>query len=381
MDFWLSEEQLMLRDTVRRIAIDKFAPLAAEIDEKEIFPWENKRVLEENGLLGIQIPEDYGGAGAGMLSLALTIEEVARVCASTSAILTTQALATDPLLLGGTHEQKKRWLEPMASGQVLGACAITEPEAGSDVAGIKTTATRAGDRYVINGRKLFITNGGVSDIITVVAYTDKTKKHKGISLFVVEKDNPGFIVGKQEKKLGIRGSDTRELIFEECLVPEDARIGEEGDGFRILMKTFNFTRPGVAAQAVGIAQGALDQCLSYVKERKQFGQALSFFQGIQWTLAEMSLMIEASRALVYRVCSLIDRVPDSKDIPRLASMAKWLASDTAMKVTTEAVQIFGGYGYSREYPVERMMRDAKITQIWEGTNQIQRIIIANALFP
>jgi len=379
MDFRLNEEQLMLRDVVRKIALNELAPRAAEIDKIEKFPWENKKILEENGLLGIQISEEYGGAGAGMVSLALTVEEVARVCASTSAILTTQALASDPLLIGGNHEQKKRWLTPMANGQVLGACAITEPNAGSDVTGIRTTATKSGDGYLINGSKIFITNGGVSDIITVVTYTDKEKGHKGISLFVVEKDNPGLTVGKEEKKLGMHASDTRELIFEDCFVPAEARIGAEGDGFRILMKTFNFTRPAVGAQAVGIAQGALDQCTNYVKERHQFGQPLSSFQGLQWMLAEMSLMIEASRTMVYRVCSTIDNEPESKDIPRLASMAKWLASDTAMKVTTDAVQIFGGYGYSREYPLERMMRDAKITQIWEGTNQIQRIIIANSI--
>lgn len=379
MDFKLSEEQIMLRDMVRKIAVTEFAPRAAEIDAKEEFSWENKKVLQENGLLGIQVPEEYGGAGAGMLSLALTVEQVARVCAATSAMLTTQALSSDPLLLGGTHEQKKRWLTPMASGESLGACAITEPNAGSDVSGIRTTATKNEKGYLINGSKIFITNGGVSDIITVVTYTAKEKKQKGISLFVVEKKNPGFKVGKEEKKLGIHGSDTRELIFEDCQVPVEARIGEEGDGFKILMKTFNYTRPAVGAQGLGIAQGAMDQCIAYMKERSQFGQQLASYQGLQWMLAEMALMIEASRTMVYRVCSTIDNDPGSSEIPRLASMAKWLATDTAMKATTDAVQIFGGYGYSREYPVERMMRDAKITQIWEGTNQIQRVIIANSL--
>jgi len=375
----MSEEQQMLKDMVRKIAENEFAPRAAEIDEKETFPWENKKVLEEIGLLGIQIPEKYGGAEAGMVSLAIVTEEVARVCASTSAILTTQALATDPLLIAGTDEQKMKWLKPMAEGSVLGACAITESGAGSDVTGIRTTATEKDGGYVINGNKIFITNGGVSDIIVVVVYTDKSKKHKGISLFVVTKDTPGFSVGKEEKKLGIRGSDTRELIFEDCFVPKENLLGAPGDGFKILMKVFNYTRPGIGAQAVGIAQGAMDAVVNYCKERAQFGKTLSEFQGLQWMMAEMALQIEMARTMIYRVCATIDNEPDSKDIPRLASMAKWFASDAAMQITTDAVQIFGGYGYTREYPLERMMRDAKITQIYEGTNQVQRIIIANSL--
>lgn len=379
MDFQLLEDQQMLKDMVRKISLNEFAPKAAEIDEKEEFPWDNKKILEENGLLGIQIPEEYGGAEAGMVSLAIVVEEVARVCASTSVILTTQALATDPLLIGGNHEQKLRWLKPMAEGSVLGACAITESGAGSDVTSIKTTAKPKNGGYLINGSKLFITNGGVSDVITVVAYTDREKGHKGISMFVVTKDTPGFSVGKEEKKLGIRGSDTRELIFEDCFVPEENRIGMAGEGFKILMKTFNYTRPGVAAQAVGIAQGAMDAVIDYSKERIQFGKPLTEFQGLQWMIAEMALKIELSRTMVYRACCTIDNEPESRDIPRLASMAKWFASDTAMQVTTDAVQIFGGYGYTREYPVERMMRDAKITQIYEGTNQVQRIIIANQM--
>jgi alkylation response protein AidB-like acyl-CoA dehydrogenase len=379
MDFRLTEEQKMLRDMVRKISITEFAPKAAEIDEKEEFPWENKKILEENGLLGVHVPEEYGGAGAGMLSLAIVIEEVARVCASSSVILTTQALATDPILIGGSHEQKMKWLKPMAQGTSLGACAITEPGAGSDVTGIRTTAAVKDGGYVINGNKIFITNGGVSDIITVITYTDKAERHKGISMFVVTKDTPGFSVGKEEKKMGIRGSDTRELIFEDCFVPEENLLGGKGQGFKILMKTFNYTRPCVAAQALGIAQGALDVAVNYCKERMQFGKTLSEFQGLQWMTAEMDLKIELSRTMIYRVCSLVDNEADSKDIPRLASMAKWFASDSAMAVTTDAVQMLGGYGYSREYPVERMMRDAKITQIYEGTNQVQRIIVSNGL--
>jgi len=379
MDFRLSEEQQMLKDMARKIAENEFGPRAAEIDEKEEFSWENKQVLEENGLLGVQVPEEYGGAGAGMVSLAIVIEEVARICAATSAILTTQALATDPFIIAGTHEQKLKWLKPLAEGAVLGACAITEPGAGSDVTAIRTTAKAKDGGYVIDGSKIFITNGSVSDTIVVVAYTDKEKKHKGISLFVVTKDTPGFSVGKKEKKLGIRSSDTSELVFEDCFVPEENLLGNAGEGFKVLMKVFNYTRPGIGAQAVGIGQGALDTVVSYCKERVQFGKSLAEFQGLQWMMAEMALQIEMARTMVYRVCATIDDEPDSKDIPRLASMAKWYASDAAMRITTDAVQILGGYGFVREYPVERMMRDAKITQIYEGTNQIQRIIVANSL--
>lgn len=379
MDFRLNEEQQMLRDMVRKIGEKEFAPRAAEIDHKEEFSWENKKILEENGLLGVQIPCEYGGAGAGMVSLALVVEEVARACASTSVILTTQALASDPLLIAGTEEQKMTWLKPMAEGAVLGACAITEPGAGSDVSGIKTTAIPKGDGYVINGSKIFITNGGVSDTITVVASTDKSKGASGLSMLLVDKKTPGFTVGKEEEKMGIRGSDTRELVFEDCYVPRENLLGKPGEGFKILMKTFNYTRPAVGAQALGIAQGALDAVIRHVKERVQFGKPIGTFQGLQWMISEMALKVEAARTLIHRACATIDNEPASPDIPRLSSMAKWLASDAAMSVTTDAVQLLGGYGYSREYPVERMMRDAKITQIYEGTNQVQRIIIANQI--
>jgi len=379
MDFTLTDDQRMLRDTVRRIAETEFAPRAAEIDSSETFPEKNFRILSENGLLGIQVPEEYGGAGAGMLSLILTVEEVARVCASTSVILTTQALASDPLLLGGTEAQKKSILFRMASGQCMGACAITEPGAGSDVAGMKTHAKKVEGGYLLNGSKIFITNGGVSEIVTVLAFTDRTKQSKGISMLLVEKGDKGFSVGKQEHKMGIHGSDTRELTFEDVFVPDERLLGGEGNGFKILMTTFNYTRPAVASQALGIAQGALEAAIGYAKERVQFGKPLASFQGIQWMLAEMALGVETARTLVYRAASTIDTEPQSPDIPRISSMAKWYASDVAMKVTTDAVQIFGGYGYSREYPVERMMRDAKITQIYEGTNQVQRIIIAGQI--
>lgn len=379
MDFILNDDQKMLRDTVRRIAESEFGPRAAEVDETEKFPREAFKTLGENGLMGIQVPEEYGGAGAGMLSLILTVEEVARVCASTSVILTTQALASDPLLLAGTEEQKKNYLNRMASGQCLGACAITEPGAGSDVSGMKTNAKKVDGGWLLNGSKIFITNGGESDIVTVLAYTNKEKGNKGISMLIVEAGDKGFAVGRPEHKLGIHGSDTRELTFEDVFLPEGRMLGGEGNGFKVLMTTFNYTRPAVASQALGIAQGALEASIKYAKERVQFGKPLASFQGLQWMLAEMALGVETARTIVYRAAATIDNEPGSPDIPRLSSMAKWYASDVAMKVTTDAVQIFGGYGYSREYPVERMMRDAKITQIYEGTNQIQRVIIAGQI--
>ena len=379
MDFILNEDQSMLRDMVRRVAEEKFAPIAAEIDENEIFPTESVKILVENGLLGVQIPEEYGGAGAGMLAMVLVVEEIARVCASTSVILTTQALASDPLLLAGTEEQKKNYLYRLASGACLGACGITEPGAGSDVSGMKTTAKKVDGGYVIDGAKIFITNGGEAEIVTVLAYTDKEKKNRGISMFILEKGQPGFTVGKKEHKMGLHGSDTRELVFENVFVPADRLLGPEGSGFKTLMTTFNYTRPAVGGQALGIAQGALDASIKYAKERVQFGKSLSSFQGMQWMLAEMALSVETARSIVYRAASMIDCEPESADLPRIASMAKWYASDVAMKVTTDAVQVFGGYGYVREYPVERMMRDAKITQIYEGTNQIQRTIVAGQI--
>jgi alkylation response protein AidB-like acyl-CoA dehydrogenase len=379
VDFSLPEDLVLLKNSVRKIALNEFAPRAAQVDSSEEFPWENKKILEENGLLGVHIPDEYGGAGAGMLAMAIVVEEVARVCASTSVIITTQALATDPLLLAGSREQKEQWLRPMAEGAVLGACAITEPGAGSDVTGIRTTATPKDGGYVLNGNKIFITHGGVAKYITVVAYTDKELAHNGISLFVAPSNSPGLTIGKKEKKMGIRGSDTRELIFDNCFVPESNLLGARGQGFHTLMKTFNYTRPLVAAQALGIAQGALDEARKYLRERIQFGKPLAEFQGLQWMLAEMALKIELARTMIYRVCSTIDKDPESKEIKVLASMAKWFSSDTAMEVTTNAVQLLGGYGYTREFPLERMMRDAKITQIYEGTNQIQRMIIAREL--
>lgn len=380
MNFKFSNEQIMLRDMVKKLAEKEFLPKAKDVNASERFPQEAVRILAENGLLGIQIPEEYGGGGAGMLALVLAIEQVARCCASTSVIMLTQALASDPLLIAGTEDQKRKYLSRLASGECLGSCAITEPSAGSDVGAMKTTAKKVKGGYVINGSKIFITNAGVSKIFTVLAYTDRNLgTRNGISMLIVEAGQEGFSIGKSEKKMGIHGSDTRELIFEDCFVPEENLMGGEGGGFKILMKTFNYTRPLVGAQALGIAQGALEESIKYTKERVQFGKPLAKNQGIQWMLAEMALKVEASRSLVYRSASLIDDEPNSHEIPIMSSMAKWHASDTAMSVTTDAVQLFGGYGYTKEYPVERMMRDAKITQIYEGTNQIQRIIISGFL--
>ena len=372
-----TEEQLMISQMTKELAQDKFAVTAAEIDQEGYFPWENVKLLSGYGLFGTNIPEEYGGSGSDTVSHSITIEEVARVCASTSVLLTTQALATAPLLISGSDEQKKKYLMPMAQGKVLGAFGITEPGAGSDVAGITTTAIRDGESWVLNGNKCFITNAGEAEIYIIVAYTDKNKKTKGISLLIVEKGTQGLSFGKKEDKMGIRGSTTREVILENCRVPMDNLLGAEGQGFNILMKSFDHTRVGVGAQAVGIAQGALDIALEYAKSRYQFGKPIASFQGIEFMLADMATQIEAARQLVHLAASKIDE--GEKSVAKYSSMAKMFASDVAMKVTTDAVQILGGYGFIREYPVERMMRDAKITQIYEGTNQIQRIIIAKQM--
>lgn len=380
MDVRLSEELRLLQETVRKIGKNEFAPRAAEIDEKAEFPWDNKKILEEHGLLGITCPAEYGGSELGMLAVAIAVEELAAVCASTAHIISVQALVSDAFILKGTDAQKTKWLKPLATGSSIGAMAITEPNAGSDVLGISTTATKSTDGYILNGSKRFITQGTSADIIIVVAYTDKTKAHKGISLFVVPADTPGFIRGKVERKMGLRGSDTADLLFEECFVPEANMIGAPGEGFKILMELLNHSRPCIAAEGVGIATGALKAAIDHTRTREQFGKPLAQFQGLQWVMADMALKVELARTLLYRVCSLIDSDPQSDEIPHLAAMAKWFASDTAMQVTTSAVQLFGGYGYSKEYPVERMMRDAKITQIYEGTNEICRVIVSRHLF-
>ena len=386
MQYDLTEEQEMIRQTVRKLAVDKVAPRAAEIDETEEYPWDILELLKENALMGADVPEAYGGMGSGPLALCIIIEELSKACASTGLIPAVQELGLLPILLGGSEEQKQKFLPKIASGEHLSACAITEPGAGSDVGSIQTRAVKDGDAYILNGTKIFITNGGIGNVYSVFAKTDPdtAKSSRALSTFIVEKGSPGFSVGKHEKKLGIRGSDTTELIFEDCRIPAANLLGGEGMGFAICMKTLDFSRPGIAAQALGIAQGALDYAVGYAKERKQFGKPIAAFQGIQFMLADMTTQVEAARQLLYKAASLLEK--QAKDMSRLpaevirfSSMSKNFASDTAMKVTVDAIQVLGGYGYIREYPVERMMRDAKITQLYEGTNQIQRVVIANTL--
>ena len=375
----LSPELGMLQDTVRKLALKEFLPRAAEIDREGQFPHENLEWLRRQGLLGIHLPEEVGGGGLGVRGLVIALEEISRVCLSTAVILSTQALACDPILFAGTLAQKRDWLLPLASGECLGACGITESGAGSDVASIRTTATHVPGGYRLNGSKIFISNAPVAEIYVVFATVDPKKGAEGISMFLLRKGEEGFSFGKLEKKMGILGSVTSELIFEDCFVPQERLLGAEGTGFKTLMKTFNFTRPAVAAEGVGVAQGALDVAMAYVKERKQFGRVIASFQGVQWMLAEMAMKIEASRALLHKTARLIDEDPGNAEIPKLSAMAKWMCTDTGMQVTTDAVQLLGGYGYVRDYPVERMMRDAKILQIFEGTNQIQRNIVARQI--
>ncbi len=373
MDHLLTEEQKMIKDLCRKIAREKIQPVAAEYDEKEEFPWPIVKILADSDVFGIYIPEEYGGMSGGVFDLAIATEELSWGCGGIALCFAATALGTFPIILFGTDEQKKKYLPRIAKGTIAAFC-ITEAEAGSDAGAIKTTAKKDGNFYVLNGTKQWITNGGEADVYTVIALTDKSKGARGASAFIVEKDTKGLDFGKKEKKLGIRGSATREVIFTDCRVPKENLLSKEGMGFIIAMKTFDYSRPGVAAQAVGIAQRALDEAVNYAHQRKQFGQLISGFQGIQFMLADMSIQVEAARALIYRAAKIIDS--GAKDIAKISAIAKTFASDIAMKVTTDAVQIFGGYGYMREYPVEKLMRDAKITQIYEGTNQIQRSIIA-----
>lgn len=377
MDYLFNEQQIMIRDLARRVAEEKIRPVAAEYDESEEFPWPIVKIMAESDLFGIYIEEKYGGTGGGALELAICTEELSRACGGIALALAATALGTYPIILFGTEEQKQKYLPDIAKGKKLAAFAITEPEAGSDAGSIKTTAKNEGDHYVLNGTKQWITNGGEAEIYTVVAMTDKSRGARGASVLILEKGMKGFTFGKKEKKLGIRGSATRELIFTDCKVPKENLLGKSGMGFIVAMKTFDKSRPGVAAQALGIAQGALDLAVKYARERRQFNQAISSFQGIQFMLADMATEIEAARALIYSACRMIDS--GAKDIAKISAMSKMYASDVAMKVAVDAVQIFGGYGYMRDYPIEKYLRDAKITQIYEGTNQIQRNVIAQAL--
>jgi len=370
----LSDEQKMVQELARKIAEEKIRPVAAKYDQTEEFPLEIMQILAQSDLFAIFVPQEYGGTGAGVLDLCIATEELSRACGGIAVCYAASALGTFPIILFGNEEQKKKYLPDLASGKKIAAFGITEPEAGSDASAIKTTAKKEGDHYVLNGLKHFITNGGDAQIYTIIAMTDKSKGARGASAFIVEKGTPGFTFGKKEEKLGIRASSTTELIFTDCKIPKENLLSKEGMGFIVTMKTFDMSRPGVAAQALGIAQGALDVAVKYAKERQQFGKSISSFQGIQWMLADMATQIEAARALVYSCAKEIDT--GCKDVGKDSAMAKMFASDVAMKVTTDAVQILGGYGYMKDYPAEKYMRDAKITQIYEGTNQIQRNIIA-----
>ncbi|MFJ8113451.1 acyl-CoA dehydrogenase [Streptomyces sp. NPDC096132] len=372
-----SEEHDMLRDAIRALAEAKIAPYAAAVDEEARFPQEALDALVASDLHAVHVPESYGGAGADALATVIVIEEVARACVSSSLIPAVNKLGSLPVILSGSEDLKKKYLTPLAKGDAMFSYCLSEPDAGSDAAGMKTKAVRDGDHWILNGVKRWITNAGVSEYYTVMAVTDPSKRSKGISAFVVEKSDPGVSFGAPEKKLGIKGSPTREVYFDNVRIPADRMIGEEGTGFATAMKTLDHTRITIAAQALGVAQGALDYAKGYVQERKQFGKAIADFQGIQFMLADMAMKIAAARALTYQAAAASER--GDKDLTFQGAAAKCFASDVAMEVTTDAVQLLGGYGYTRDYPVERMMRDAKITQIYEGTNQVQRIVMARNL--
>jgi alkylation response protein AidB-like acyl-CoA dehydrogenase len=380
--FALSPEHEALRESVRALAEEKIAPHAAQVDQASEFPQEAHDALVKADLQAVHIPEAYGGAGADAIATVIVIEEVARVCASSSLIPAVNKLGTMPLILAASEEVKQRYLPPVARGEAMFSYALSEPEAGSDAAAMKTRAARDGDSYVLNGVKRWITNAGISRFYTVMAVTDPAAGPGGISAFVVESGDEGFSYGAPEHKLGIKGSPTRELYFDNCVIPADRMIGEEGSGFRTALATLDHTRITIAAQALGIAQGALDYAVGYVKERRQFGQPVAEFQGVQFMLADMAMKIEAARQLTYAAAARSDRAlagEPAPDLTFMSSACKCFASDVAMDVTTDAVQLLGGYGYVSDYPVERMMRDAKITQIYEGTNQIQRVVMARQL--
>jgi len=374
MDYLLTEEQKMIWDLAGQLAEEKIRPVAAQYDESGKFPWDVMEQLAKSDLFGVYIEEKYGGLGGGILELALVTEQLSKACGGIAVCFAASALGTYPIILFGNDEQKQKYLPDLASGKRVAAFGLTEAGAGSDAAAIQTQAKKDGDHYILNGTKQWITNGSEAQVYTVVAMTNKAKGPRGASCFIVEKDTPGFTFGKKEDKLGIRASATSELIFTDCKIPKENLLGREGMGFIVAMKTFDKSRPGVAAQAVGIAQGAIDLAVKYAKERVQFGKPISSFQAIQHMLANMATETEAARALVYAAARAIDA--GQKNISKVSAMSKLYASDVAMKVTTDAIQIFGGYGYMRDYPIEKYMRDAKITQIYEGTNQIQRNVIA-----
>jgi len=381
----LTEEQKMLRDMVRRLAKEQVAPGAAKRDETGEFDWDMVNLLRENGLYGIDFPVEYGGSGAGVLAMAIAVEELSKVDAACGLLIADHELGSLPILLAANEEQRKKYLPKLSTGEWIAAFALTEPGGGSDVASLRCRAVKDGNYYVLNGTKTFITNGGVADVVTVYATTDPQKpSHKNSGVFIVEKGTPGFSVGKKENKMGIRWSETVELIFEDCRVPAENLLGNGEDGFHIMMKTLDFSRLGVAAQALGIAAGAFEYATAYAKERIAFGKPIIQHEGIGFKLADMAMQVEAARQLLYKACAMYDHLPKdmsrlSPELVKMSAMAKCFCGDVAMWVTTEAVQVLGGYGYSKEYPVERMMRDAKITQIYEGTNEIQRLVISRCI--
>ncbi len=377
MDYFFNEEQIMIRDLARQIAEEKIVPVRGELDETGQFPWDIMKTLAQSDLFGLFIPEEFGGLGKGCLELSIAVEELSRACLGVSTTYAANALGTYPILLFGSDEQKKKFLPDIAAGKRLVAFGLTEANAGSDASGIQTTARLEGNEYVLNGTKQWITNGGEAEIYTIIAITDRSKGPRGASAFVVEKGTPGFSFGKKENKMGIRASSTTELIFDNCRIPKDNLIGKEGAGFVVAMKTLDNSRTGVGAQGVGVAQGAFEEAVKFARQRIQFGHPVITFQAVQHMLADMATSIEAARALVYAVARLVDS--GSKDVSKESAMSKVFATDVAMKVTVDAVQVMGGSGYMKEYPVEKMMRDAKILQIYEGTNQIQRNVIGQAL--
>lgn len=374
MNFELTKEQEMIRETMEKFTVNEVEPIAAEVDEEERYPKETVEKMAKYNMLGIPFPVEYGGAGGDELAYAIAVEELSKACGTTGVICSAHtSLGCWPIYKYGTEEQKQQYLIPLAKGEKLGAFGLTEPNAGTDAAGQQTVAVKDGDNYILNGTKIFITNGGQADVYIIFAMTDKSQGTRGISGFIVESDFPGFSIGKIEDKMGIKGSSTAELIFRDCVVPKENLLGKEGKGFGIAMSTLDGGRIGIAAQALGIAQGALDESVEFLKEREQFGRPLSKFQGLQWMVADMGTDVEAARLLVYKAAyNKSNGLPYTKE----AAMAKMFASNVAMDVTTKAVQLHGGYGYTRDYPIERMMRDAKITEIYEGTTQVQQMVIA-----
>jgi len=375
--YLLNDEQKMFVEQMRKMVAEKVAPRAAEIDKAGEFPWDLKEIFQEMGLLGLSVPQEFGGTSQGHIYVCLAVEEIARACVSSSLIVQVQSLGWEPILIGGNEAQKKKYGPRVSSGEALTAFGLTEAGAGSDAAAMRTKAVKKGDKYIINGSKCFISNGPLADVVTLFAMTDSSQGVKGISAFIVEKDFPGYAVAKWESKMGIKGSPTGELVFEDMEVPAENLIGAEGKGFIYAMKTLDTSRPVIASQAVGLAQGALDLAVKYAKERVQFGRPIGQFQGISWMLADMAAQIESARALTYQAADMVDSLDPRRTY--MSACCKLIASDVAMRVTTDALQIAGGYGYMTEYPFERMMRDAKITQIYEGTNQIQKLVIGREL--